>query len=349
MKITYIFGAGASANAVPMVRETKGYIEKTILDFLDFYGNADDLVARDLSNKTLLDSLLADLRWIRLLLNDYDTPDQLALDFYNQRPDDNKYPNQEFVKIKNLMAILILKAQFESAGKEGRYLAFWKRIMQGDKYRDFELPKNLNFINWNYDSMFYESRFLSKSDCEENSLKYEEILKPFENTLANINGTAGFLAQPGNQVRAYYEHMHLPSYYKYFPSRFPIRGDAEFNFKYELLRLHARLQQFEYSDNTGTKNGISYAFEDDGKNKEKALNFVKDSDFIVTIGYSFPEYNKEIDHAILGKFKGKRIYVQDMRSEIADKIRRFFSNTEIVKHVNEVDQFYIPYEWKPEW
>ena len=84
------------------------------------------------------------------------------------------------------------------------------------------------------------------------------------------------------------------------------------------------------------------------KTRLEANRIFSETDILIIIGYSFPNFNKEIDKMLFDKLKGRatKIYFQDPNASEAF-INQLINNneTEVVCDRVKKDNFYLPYEF----
>ncbi|MDZ7739931.1 MAG: hypothetical protein U5K32_12880 [Bacteroidales bacterium] len=144
--ITYLFGAGASANAIPVNK----YLRDDIKEYAKFLNNDDFKKALRTktstydNNKTkedLLKSLIKDLTWLYEESEDFVSIDTLAKKFFLTKEIDN------LRKLKVCLSIYLTIRQCK--GKtDKRYDNFYASILKSN-YSAF--PRNIKVLSWNYD------------------------------------------------------------------------------------------------------------------------------------------------------------------------------------------------------
>jgi hypothetical protein len=376
-RITYLLGAGASANAVPII---SGFAQRLKDFLLAFHRDMDGVLTDDekMKHLHLLDQILPQIIKFR-------SPDTLAKNYSLT----NKL--NELHELKNLLSCFLIYEQLEKyrdwdkykkLGKEdmkyqdeihntldSRYLSFLATIMKINENLDrSRLPSNVNVISWNYDSQLeraYQEFAFSESllsEVQEDlqcypTIKLDEVPKP-----------------PLNQLKRQFNHIKLNG-----TSAFTDGDDSDlFNFKKHCANgdSYDIMKQALFLDREKLKNRLHFAWEDDIKFTEegvqlvippinierkadrsqftelqearfRAMNLFEASDIIVVIGYSFPDFNRRVDKEIFSKFRGKLVIQSPEADKIKQKIRGV--NPEIkekdMETMTEKDSFFIPYEF----
>ncbi len=333
-KITYLLGAGASYNALPIVseipnklREMKEYIEQFNFDKtgehikLDVLENEINLIEKHASIDTL-----ARKYWLKHQKN---------------------FIHEDYLYIKNIITCLIIFCQLESKilnnqshfdklKKENkkylldpRYDAFFSAIIT----ENYQLPSNINILSWNYDFQIEKSFnfFMPEKTLMEtgNHLGIDYDIINYLRNIIKLNGT-GFFVNKVNQQLNYNEYK-----------------DELHELFFNLLNKKSSSQAYS---------GIKFAWETNSdlaiSNRENAANnIIPESDYIVIIGYSFPIFNREVDIKLFENISNcKAIYIQDRIERIEliknqlDSINPKINQNNLVKYQTNLDQFLIPNE-----
>src|ERR1700744_789632 len=143
-QITYLIGAGASAQKLPVVNG----MGKAILDLL----NTPDItnivnLNPGIRNGTI--PLFSDLRWLAGICNSHSSVDTYAKKLFLNG-------SEEINKLKFILSLYLTMAQkfkvndFESGHIDKRYDNFWASILKQKNL----LPRNIRVLSWNYDTQF---------------------------------------------------------------------------------------------------------------------------------------------------------------------------------------------------
>lgn len=305
-KTLYLFGAGASAQKLPVINNFHKHLNLTkeneyYKDKIDW----DDPFIKDL-NEVYFKELLR-------TIHNYGSPDTYAKICYEQR------------KVKGLISSvkMHLGAYFAFAElylglADTRYQNFIAR-----HYTEMEgFNPNIKILTWNYDAQFE----IAQQNIEDVDVFIED------QNIIHLNGN-------------YYSTCayNLFKVYKHPPFLLPrLTGiDSTSDFKRVLSEIV----------NVAIE-GIKFAFEQGDyliDRIDKFAPFFDECEYLVCIGYSFPDFNRTIDRYILKKIQeGKalqRIFIQN--NEQNYDLDRFKLSFELgdqveVKHINDGDNYTLP-------
>ncbi|MBS1592697.1 MAG: hypothetical protein JST90_00125 [Bacteroidetes bacterium] len=331
--IAYLMGAGASAQAIPVVNKLNSRLN-IFLQFLLNSGQTHSALVNDLKK------LIKDEK-IHFSIDTY------ARKLYFQNNTD------DYKKLKVLLACFFL---FEQLNKDAnvrdwvedireqesvslqvdkRYDSFFASVLE---LRDgkIKMPNNINVVSWNYDNQYEISlnQFLS-GDWSSDPMRFvshpSDEICPSDSTLTRLNGEAYYHK---------YIREHLGNIYNRLNYDIPLTRESSsaFVLLYETLRKEeCPLLNFAWdTDNVYTDNRVTNARE----------RFSK-AEVIVIIGYSFPYYNVKIDQAIFSKISHPTIYIQapkDSTEAIESRLHYVLPASVKIKAkiVNTVDQFFLP-------
>lgn len=334
-KITFLFGAGASRNCLPIVTEipNRFYNVIDILDKGDLQLGTELFEPLKKSHQDLKIELIEDLKWLFDLSNNHASIDTAAKKLFIK----GDYTNLLRLKI-GLSIFLIIEQILKSPDK--RYDSFFSSIL-GQSKSDF--PKNIRIVSWNYDFQFELSfmdyindkrldasrgylNFVTKYDY----LRDNDDFQSFG--IFKLNGHAG-----------YYTNSSRWSVQDILPSL-----DGELNLT-KLTGLILNYARMKYKLD-GLNPSLSFAWEDEFGNNNvvsKTISNVIDTEILVVIGYSFPFFNRNIDRRIIQSMTNlKKIYLQSPEAlSLKDRLNavRDLENIEVVP-IKDTDQFILPYE-----
>lgn len=337
-KITYLFGAGASANCLPIVKK----IPQKLLEFIEFlesnFSSIDEKTA-ELSDyydpsKTYSDyrkDLISDLKW---LIDE--TKAHSSIDTYAKKLSlQGKKP--EMIKLKTLLTIYFSFEQLKTS-VDIRYDSFFASLLSSIK----NLPENITIITWNYDSQFELSfsefiEYDRLSGIEDHlRIRSKDIVSNYESGFGiyKINGTArNFIEGSGAKSEK---------------SILIRRSDSlDESFLRKAIDLYSQTRK------GFLRPSLSFAWERSSHEKsiiDKAARAVQNSNVLVVIGYSFPFFNREIDKTIIQCMGHlEKVYIQDPNaSKIMERFNSFKASyqetLDIVPIEKDLDQFFLPYE-----
>lgn len=341
--ITYLLGAGASAQTIPIVNG----MADSILDLINDLDHLNTTEARDATvtynnvNPPLtrkveafsprynpvsvrLTVLIEELKWLHEQAIMHSSLDTAAKKFYIKGEDD------QLKRLKRSMAVYFLTLQ-NRKGIDKRYDKFWASILKATKHERI-VPDNVKILTWNYDHQliwsfnnFVKSRKHALQACSTPEGLLERKNEGF--FIGYLNGVAG----------AYWlNDKHL------FPNKIITTRKKEELFK-ELNRYYDILDDegikfnlrfaWEYLDSDAEENSIEKRY------LEKIIEEIKTTNILVVIGYSFPNFNNEVDRMLIdamNKSKSlRKVYVQVPEEHFDErefKLKEYFAIKNEFKH-----------------
>ena len=364
--ITYLFGAGASAKALPVVgaipdeleRVAKIFTTKNVITSRVELGNS---ITKSLSE--CQSELIMEMERLVPIIRNHASVDTYAKKLYLQ---ENK---KELTRLKVILSIFFTVLQSEGIKVEPRYDSFFASIL--NRLDDF--PKNVKVLSWNYDQQFemaYAEYLDSKQSLQEASEKLNVITKQNWGSIwkgpedgfciVKLNGSTGFVNYAANGI------PFLLTEEKSNAPTTPIGSTPHYYnrrlFPYVLNNLverYARIMSL-FEESPGYVDHsiplLSFAWEEELHQNKSIVNEAKtrtkDSDVMVVIGYSFPYFNREIDKQIINNMPNlTKIYIQDLHPEniiqrlktLIDKDPNQFEYPSFVPNT-AVGQFLLPNE-----
>lgn len=333
-KVTYLFGAGASCNALPIVKKIPERLREmahslnenisTISKGETYYNIYSNL------NKTNMEhygNMVELINWLY-----HEAYRHASIDTFAKK----LWLKKEYKDLMKLKIGLSIFFTIEQAVKDidMRYDVFFASILDEIK----TLPSNITILTWNYDVQF-ELAYSKYIDVQELSkLQYclgvnsthLQSNSEQEFSIFKLNGTTGLLHRGDNEY-----HFFTDSLNNIVGKEFI----AEITDKY-----YSAIQLDNYNS------PLKFAWETEGKENlvSRATEKIKDSVALVVIGYSFPVFNRSIDKQILNGMQNlRRIYLQDLNPNALEErvraLREDLTDVEIIQNT-EVEQFLIPYE-----
>jgi len=336
-KIVYIFGAGASKNALPIINEIPDRIQKLFkkLETKEFElsdNESFDLKLEKPRSKRFYQLELIDsLKWLYKQRVNYASVDTFAKKLYITDNEEN------LNKLKIALSVFFICEQCINK-PDKRYETFFASLLN----RNLEFPKNMRILTWNYDYQF-ELTFSGYS--EKNNLssflhqlhiitKYakEYNYKDDHCNIFKINGTTGLYSN--NDCEPYS-----------FTDNLDRTFDKQFIEQIVRAFTNATYSKFIYP-------GLSFAWEEENYSNiiNLAVKDLEDTEILVVIGYSFPFFNREIDRKIIGDMKKlKKVYFQAPEQDVEALKERFQSirddiDDKLLVTKKDIDQFFIPNE-----
>ncbi len=337
-KITYLIGAGASANALPVVKKIPEQI-RFLIKILrnDEYRLSDEYFNRLSSNnfKTQYQyqiQLIDDFNWLIEQCESHASIDTFAKKL------SIKNDSLNLLKLKVLTSVFFSFKQ--SYGKpDPRYDAFFASILDSIH----SLPENIRILSWNYDSQFEIafSEFLDDKEISASEswlgVKSKKIHSESENEFGifKLNGTAICFEKEdyGQQL---------------------LRLIEEPKFELGKKTIEKIVESYALAISGRFKPALSFSWEPDLTEKkysvlDEAIRATHDTEVLVIIGYSFPFFNRKVDKQLLNSMGHlKQIYFQSPdANKFLDRIKGIFKNSnfiEIEPLTEDLDQFFLPFE-----
>lgn len=304
-KVTYLFGAGASANALPLVNELPKRMNELadhwikgenrnknlLLSENEFFSNFPSKSKREYQNQ-----LLDDMKWLSTEAAKHASVDTLAKKFFLKGTSERK----NLWRLKNALSMFFIFEQTRFPA-DIRYDSFFASILNGHS-KGF--PENIKILTWNYDYQFEKaySEYSGWSDLEVNQndlkiiSKHSQVEPPMGFAIVKLNGTTAFSDRSGSHILE------------------PL-SNITVQLNIETVNALANYYAAAIEAKEGYYPLLSFAWEGEGsKGKtivDKAIACAKDTEVLVVIGYSFPFFNREVDRKIIGAMKDlKKVYFQ---------------------------------------
>lgn len=362
-KVTYLLGAGASANTIPVVNnmvyrfeEIIHYLDRTHKDLSNNVMYAQGIMKTRypeiLKNQiNILLNFIEDLKWLRAEASRHQTIDTLAKKYY-------LINSEDLFRLKRTLVTYFTLEQLINIGptsdrvhgfvkkKELRYDSFFAALLNKKDKGELEINPNVKILTWNYDlqielglknyisegvhlikeryRIYPNNRSLSQPSDISNSRDSFQAVK--------LNGNA-IWAGPKEEKTGYNK-----SVFDLYNSEFDeevLLGSILDEYKQLTVQEETLKQCLEY---------FNFSWESDDRFERKfptykihqdvAVDIAKNTEILVIIGYSFPVFNRETDKRLIDSMeKIEKIYIQDPN---ADNIRstlesgfELFSNYEM--------------------
>ena len=305
-KITYLLGAGASAQALPTIAKNnynEGLSQSLVHFVANWAVNGYDKVRVEGSNS---------VDWLTEKCMKFKTPDLFAKYLLETGQDQN------YKRLKTLISMYFQEAQKSKDKYEGlidfRALQFLVTLTENKK-----LPSNVNIISWNYDMQIELAAKSLLLDHDKGFASWPNIPNPKYNGdyfLLHLNGVAGYSYCDKNLIEPMITNYNL---------------DQDFD----------PLLSFAWEDeNTGIMNTF---FKNRIK---KMQEMILNTEILVIIGYSFPFFNRNMDKILMQTMDNnlRKIYYQDPIRDGSFLIEQFNLEPVDITHISDVEQYYIPYE-----
>ncbi len=344
-KIAYLIGAGASANALPIIKNIPDRIQNLIglLESRKYKLSSEDKFDRYIkfaseSKNHYQNKLIEDLKWLKTKSSDHASIDTFAKKLFIRGK------GEELRKLKIALSVFFVFEQVVNK-VDKRYDTFFASILNKNV---LSLPDNIKIISWNYDYQFELSfsEYSNNTDIQNSSSRLMLIKKNTKKIegkdesfrIYKLNGTIDFISRfQGEQMYA---------------SNLNVIFDLELVDK--VIKNYVAVSYVE-EDRYNLIPNLSFSWEEEllGHNEgstivDLTIRGTSNAVALVIIGYSFPFFNRDIDRKIIGSMKNlKSVYLQDINPDIIEQ--RFRAIKDDVSEINfiqisDTEQFYLPNE-----
>lgn len=310
MNVTYFTGAGASANALPVWSEqARAMLLGESLIYKDHKITSEEIKSSS-PNKNPFELgskeyLLWEMAWFGYKALEFGSIDTFAKKLFLNR--DFELLNR--LKLAVSVNFTLLEFTKDAHGTyssliDERYISLFAKILASSKNGDVHIRPEYSFITWNYDLQL--ERAFSKF------MRYESAKI---GNLARINlALAPDLGNRATKKQVIHLNGHHGAFFhdardQYFIDRdWASKGTFDAFFQ-EMSFITESLNKRKISfDNT-----IKYAWENQNSADLKdACNLMENTETLVIIGYSFPDFNKSIDQQLFMRMPNlKKIIVHD--------------------------------------
>ncbi len=354
-KITYLLGAGASANRIPVVEAFNGvlsgfiqYINKLSLPDRKYTGDNSEI---PVTKSMLKDRFIHEANELYREIISHASIDTYARKLHLLRAD------QKLRRLKALTSIFLIFRHI-TEGYDIRYDIFLATVLGLDTNKtDIILPQKMQILTWNYD---FQLEMAAANFFRNNSItKVQELLNinPRQSKI-QIDQDSNFFSviKLNGSASGYLDND------KYRPMEFSLALIDKNNLE-EITGLIEELLSYYYwftfPPSSATSN-IMYAWEKDSQPsqlRDFATKKIIDTTVLVIIGYSFPTFNRQVDKALLKEMPLlKNVYIQAKSKSIKGIYDRFVAllGRDRLKeieapHLIEVkkndEEFYIPFQF----
>ena len=335
--VTYLLGAGASAQCLPVVNQ----IPDKLQEFIAFLEASENSLSKKDVFSTLEGSrarfvhqseLITDLKELKAQSSSHASIDTYAKKLIVRRD------FKQLRKLKSCLTCFFAYIQYLTP-PDARYDSFFASIIESDGHIQF--PEKLNILSWNYDSQLEIS--LSEFSGDKTHFQNQSLLNVYPGrapsflpplkkfSVVKLNGTATSIHNKSNMM--------------FGPILKETHKDDHFDLIESLVLIYSKL----VLQDLALSPLLSFAWEKGSVNTD-GLNFalerVKQTATLVVIGYSFPFFNREIDRKIFAAMSSlKKVYIQDTRAtELTDKLKGITSSNLEVVPIMDIEEFFLPPE-----
>ncbi len=337
--ITYLFGAGASSQSLPMTDGLLASIDqfKDIIAKQTFVKKLLEIDGEPYGIKSLQEALVSDFEWLTKNAKKHKSVDTYAKKLIITRDFDG------LKKLKTVLSTYFLLIQ-NHENVDGRYDSFFATVID---HTHLQLPPNIRILTWNYDSQF-EKAYVEYS-CDNRADSCNALLNVYaKNTrTSNFNqNTFGVIKLNGTASIIFNSEQARP-----FNIVDKVNNQFDENLFERLLGNYAMLHHMKkYTDKLTSS--LSFAWEEFDSNSQLMKNAKQatiDTEILIVIGYSFPLFNRNVDREIIRAMKNlKKVYFQS--PEANNLVERFQAIRTDIKKENLIPrtdtfQFLIPDEY----
>jgi hypothetical protein len=329
-KITYLFGAGASANALPVVNQIsdrlKIFIRVLRSDAFKLGSEKIDGVEKTKHDYQM--QLIDDLEWLNKETSRHASIDTFAKKLTLKR---------EHKLLRKLKICLSLFFAFEQIDKslDKRYDSFFASILNSMT----KFPENIRILSWNYDAQFELSisEYINQVD-----LSFSETWLGVRNKFEQKRYDPGFgiFKLNGSASCFVKEDYGLQKIWLLTKEEDKIDSSV----------IEKIIIQYALATSQIISPFLSFSWEQNNRILEETISETKDTKTLIVIGYSFPFFNRKIDREIIGNMQNlSTVYFQ---SPEAKKLIQRFSAVDSIKQIvpklipleDDLDQFFLPPE-----
>ncbi len=339
LHVTYLIGAGASTPELPIAKQIPERIE-SLDSWLrsEFPMPAEPFPAQENLSGTIEDAqnlFLKNLSWMKLHAANHYSVDTFAKKLFL---------DDSHALLRQLKATLSTFFYIEQIRQKlhQRYDTFFAAILSG-KRPEISLPNNVSILTWNYDSQFEIAFNGYVRDAANVNTQTQATplpprapeFDPNKFSIIHLNGAAGFIATAGHFQRIF-QSLTIPA--------------SKETIAHALMLFAKYMQQSDSCEPL-----INFAWETEHPLSQKqlshALQIAPKTEILVSIGYSFPQFNRGIDRQIIGAMSSlRKVYIQGPHSDLSaqeEKLRSMINTTHSVQvvHRTDLDQFVIPNEF----
>lgn len=326
--ITYLLGAGASAEALPPVVKIPERIEEVISLIKE---KKFVIIPENLNYSPELyfpgeKDLIEDLNWLKNKSSLHSSVDTFAKKLFLQ---DEK---EELKRLKIILSVFLTVCELSNP-LDKRYDSFIASLCE----ESLNLPQNIRIVSWNYDIQFERSysNYAKQNDLL-NVLDSLNVHSRGLKTNYNPNQFGIFKLNGSSLIR----NLEYPRQIKGFTDSLIDYLDGP-SFK-SVIYNYQKLKEGM------AEPGICFAWEKDNVLNTSAFKDLESTQTLIVIGYSFPFFNRVIDRQLIASMQNlERVYYQtkEDKNEAEERLNIIFENwigKPKIKVSNNTDQFYLP-------
>jgi len=347
-RVTYLLGAGASANCLPTVQTLMDELKALELKIIELIRSeydigplSDNFWSIDIGKLNGYRTFLEHLMWLRKNCENHETVDTLAKRFFLTGGENSRDLSKLKLTLSAVFTLLQCSNPLDNDRNQypdRRYDTLLSRLIKG-KPGELYIPENIKFLSWNYDLQleFAAMTYLGEADIIDMLIKLKSFPIHFNFTdgnlpsIVHLNGIAGMYEYDNNS-----KTNHL---YRGFRKEWTKLFD-EISFIFER----------PYQHSMSVNNLFTFAWEGKRISAQAVLaarKIASATDVMVVIGYSVPYFNNEIDQQIFGSFINsggiqKKIWFLNPGLDGSVLTEQFDINEKFIKHKADCSEFHIP-------
>lgn len=368
--VTYLLGAGASCEAMPVYQNFFDRFKIFASLFLyDKGGKANRVPDKRYIGNSDFESVSRLCKKLISELSSHRTPDTVAKKYFHRTGKDGN-------DLKELKQTLILFFLFEQIidhdikndlykelygenvieSLDKRYDSFIAALLKPVP-QNFLLKENFKVLTWNYDLQFEKafSNYFPHYDSQILQSKIQSLPKIVDPSAKDFNfNEFGLVHLNGIACE---KPVSTPAFPLPTVERYPMGSQVVD----QVLSCYHRLMTFDDPNRSSQSDLITFAWEnlqpdstiDNSVTLEVATSIAEKTDILVVVGYLFPIFNREIDEYLINKMPLKKVYVQDLNESSIKKIlegmlkRKF--RQENIETLGYSSSFHIPIEQSEEY
>ncbi|MGI4020097.1 MAG: hypothetical protein ACRYFA_01195 [Janthinobacterium lividum] len=328
--VTYLLGAGASFERIPIVEDMANRISIVYSYFShpslkNLIGQKEEF-SFSIRLEETIPEIIIDLLWMYEACLNHSSIDTFAKKLY--------LTNQgEFLRLKRILSFYFTFVQIEKT-PDKRYDNFWASILSSKT----SIPSSIKILSWNYDFQLEQS-FINMSDSQNlrdartkiNMRNLEDPIVPGAGGsfgVLKLNGSAMFTDPLSNDEFYLCDYNH--------------RVDFD-TYRNELIYRYGYARKLDLSN---TKLRFAWESEDIQGNSLVSQLFLNRTEVLAIIGYSFPFFNREIDKTLFSSMPNlQKIYIQDpYANDIKERLVEIIPENTDFKLITGCKQFVFPKE-----
>ncbi len=344
-KIVYLLGAGASAQALPMVKDSPDGSIKGLANAFREMAAFLTTQAFESKEKAFIDEQITSQQLLAEESENFTTVDTYAKHLFLT-------DKKELIKLKISLSLFFAIEQLYYKKRDRRYLIFLTTVMD-----QLFFPENIRILTWNYDFQMEITGYRYRRESIRHSNNGVTVSSPgLVQYYPPAGNVFGFFADNPNLNEFNILHLNGIAGIHNFNST-DHNGNIYLEVEDSSDDCLAQIIRHFMTDSNKKIHVLSFAWENNATGAGRHLsrkmlfaeNMVKDATILVVIGYSFPFFNRQTDQAIFEKLKTsgklKKIYFQDPYLDGSFLKSQFGLDDAIqITHIQRTDAFFVPPE-----